>query len=169
MRVFAFLAAFLFAAPAFAQTAPTVPADDPLKLVEQIVSAAQAKNWLLLVPVVVILAIYLVRKFLGPKIPFLQTDRGGALMALIGAVATAVIGAAALPGPHTFIAVAVAAVSILLANKSLFLWLNKLLSPTGADAAQQVAATAAVTTAQAAQSGPAAAVAINQAMTDLKK
>lgn len=143
--------------------APVVAQDDPFKLVEQILAAAQAKNWLLLVPVACLLAVYLVRRFLGPKVPWLQTDRGGALLNLLSAVFAAVVSAALVPGPHTVVSVIGTIVTVLLGNQLLFAYLNKLLSPTGKDAAQTVAATVAVATANAAASPTAAAASINDA------
>ena len=153
-------------------TVAPVVADDPFKLVEQILAAAQAKNWLLLVPVACLLAVFLVRKFVGPKVPWLQTDRGGALLNLLSAVFAAVVSAALVPGPHTVVSVVGTIVTVLLGNQLLFAYLNKLLSPTGKDAAQAVDAKVATATANAATSPTVAADSINAAaaaMTELKK
>jgi hypothetical protein len=57
--------------------------------------AAKTGNAWMLVSLGLILAVYLVRKFLGPKVPFLQTQAGGAIlnlvMAFAGAIASALI------------------------------------------------------------------------------
>ncbi len=146
----------------------TINPDDALSLVKAIIDAAGAKNWLLLVPVACLLVVFLVRKFVGPKVPWLQTDRGGALLNLLSSIAAAVISAAVLPGPKTVMGVCVAAVTALLANQLLFSYLNKLLSPTGKDAVQAVDAKVAAATSSATNPTVAAA-SINEAMAELKK
>ena len=146
-----------------------VVADDPFKLVEQIIAAAQAKNWLLLVPVACLLAVYLVRRFVGPKIPWLNTDRGGALLNLLSAVFAAVVSAALVPGPHTVVSVIGTVVTVLMSNQLLFAYLNKLLSPTGKDAVQAVDAKVATVAANSATAPTVAAASINEAMAELKK
>lgn len=145
----------------------TINPDDALSLIKAIIDAASGKNWLLLVPVAALLVIFLVRKFVGPKVPWLQTDRGGALLALLGAVASAVVSAAVVPGPKSVLSVAMATVTFLLGNQLLFTWLNKLLSPSGADAVKAVDAK--VATVAAATDPTVAAANINDAMADLKK
>lgn len=51
--------------------------------------AARSGNAWMLISLALILAVYLVRKFLGPKVPFLQTQGGGALLNLVMAFAGA--------------------------------------------------------------------------------
>jgi hypothetical protein len=145
----------------------TLNPDDALSLIKAIIDAAGAKNWLLLVPVACLLAVFLIRKFVGPKVPWLQTDRGGALLNLLSAIAAAVISAAVLPGPKTAMSVIIAALTVLLGNQLLFSWAKKLLSPSGADAV--VAVDAKVATVAAVTDPTVAASAINGAMDVLKK
>lgn len=146
----------------------TINPDDALSLIKAIIDAAGGKNWLLLVPVSALLLVFLVRKFVGPKVPWLQTDRGGALLALLGAIASAVVSAAVVPGPKSALSVAMAAVTFLLGNQLLFTWLNKLLSPTGPDAVKAVDAKVATVTSNA-TAPTVAATGINDAMDTLKK
>ena len=169
--MFAAFAAFLFAPVlAFAQVvAPVMPLeDDPFKLLEQIVQAAGAKNWLLLVPLALVLVMFFFRKYIGPKVPFFLTDRGGAVLALITAVLTALITAVMAPGPHTFVSVLMATVGVLAANKLIFLWFNKIVSPNGNDKAQELEVKVAALEAKLAVNSKAAADATNQAVSELK-
>lgn len=141
--------------------------DDALSLIKAIIEAAGAKNWLLLTPVACLLVVFIIRKFVGPKVPWLQTDRGGALLNLISAIGAAVISAAIVPGPKTVLGVLVTVVTVLMANQMLFAYLNKFLSASGADAVKAIdAKVAAVTT--AATDPTAAAASINAAMKELK-
>lgn len=47
------------------------------------VDAAKQGNSAMLISLAVVVAVWLVRKYLGPKIPFLQTKRGGAILGLL--------------------------------------------------------------------------------------
>lgn len=51
--------------------------------------AARSGNAWMLISLALILAVYLVRKFLGPKVPFLRTQGGGAILNLVMAFAGA--------------------------------------------------------------------------------
>jgi hypothetical protein len=149
----------------------TLNPDDVMSLIQSILSAAGAKNWLLMVPLIVLSLISVFRLWIVPKFPALAwftTDRGGALLALLGAATMAVVAAVATPGPHSAVSVIVAVVTMLVANQALFGWLKKLLAPTGADAVQAVDAKVAVATAKATDPTVAAA-SINEAMAELKK
>jgi H+/Cl- antiporter ClcA len=67
-----------------------------------VLDAVQNKNYALLVALVVVLAVYVLRKFGGEFIPFFRTDRGGAVLvlafSLAGAVANALTAGAPLSG-----------------------------------------------------------------------
>lgn len=175
--LFAFVSAFLLMpALAFAQEVPPVVvplADDPYKLIEQLVQAAQASNWLLVVPLGLILIMYIFRKFVGPKIPFFTTDRGGAVMSLIVAVLTAFLSAVVVPGPHSVTSVIVASITALVSNQLLFSWINKIVSPKGEDKAQEITAKMTaqeekLAKLEAALQAKETAKATNEALADLK-
>lgn len=51
--------------------------------------AVQSGNAWLILSFALVLAVYLVRKFLGTKVPFLQTQAGGAILTLVGSFAGA--------------------------------------------------------------------------------
>lgn len=145
----------------------TLNPDDALSLIKAIIDAASAKNWLLLTPVACLLVVFVVRKFVGPKVPWLQTDRGGALLNLLSAIAAAVISAAVVPGPKTVVGVVIAALTVLMANQLLFVYFKKLLSASGADAVKAIDAK--VATVAAVTDPTVVAASINGAMDTLKK
>ena len=149
----------------------TINPDDTLALIQQVLAAIGAKNWLLAVPLIVLAVIAAFRLWIVPLAPvalaWFKTDRGGALLALVGALATSVIAAAAVPGPHSAAQIIGAAFVFLMGNQALFGWLKKLIAPTGADAVQAVEAKAAAVTASA-TSPTVAAARINEAMDKLK-
>lgn len=66
---------------------------DVLGLAKQIFDAVMGGHWALVAAAVLMLAVYLLRKFGAGKIPFLATDAGGALTVLatseLGALANA--------------------------------------------------------------------------------
>ena len=55
--------------------------------------AAKTGNAWMVISLALIAAVFLVRKFLGPKVPFLQTQAGGAILNLVLAFAGAVASA----------------------------------------------------------------------------
>lgn len=143
--------------------------DDALKLIEQVIKMVGDKNWLVAVPLIVLAVIAAFRQWIVPlttKLAWFKSDRGGALLALLGAIATSIIAASAVPGPHTAGQVLSAALVFLIGNQALFTWLKKLVAPSGADLANQVAVGATATGAQvasdAAKSAQAAADALNK-------
>ncbi|MBI5549323.1 MAG: hypothetical protein HY901_36015 [Deltaproteobacteria bacterium] len=143
MKYFAFAALLCLAAPSFADSAPpsevaaTVttiapvvaqaePGTNPAALLQQLLGAVDAQNWLLAIPLLVLLAVWLARIGLVRLVPWFGTDPGGAAMAIAGAIATAVIAAAALPGPHTVAQVVLATITNLVGNEVFFRALKKL-------------------------------------------
>jgi hypothetical protein len=149
--------ALLLPATAFAQAA--LPSgDDPLALVQMFVQAAQAKNWLLLVPLALVGLIWAARRFGGKAWPFLLTDRGGALLSLLAAVAAALYAAVTAQGSAGVVQVLVAAGATLVSNQVVFVYLKKLLQVTGEDRAQEVEAKA------GAALGPSAGANVNEAV-----
>ena len=91
-------------AMAFGQPAAPVtdPGSDPMAFVNQILAAAHAHNWLLAIPLGALLVIWALRKFGAAilKVAWFAGDQGGAVLAILAAVAEAVVAAALLPGPH---------------------------------------------------------------------
>lgn len=72
---------------------PVVPSpDDPGAFVNLIVSAATSKNWPLLAALVVIVLVWAARKWGGDLAPWLKTDRGGAILAILLGVAVGLAG-----------------------------------------------------------------------------
>lgn len=86
--------------------------DQTADFVKVLVDAVASKNWPLLAALGVVAAVWAVRKFLAPRVPFLATDRGGAILVLVtslaGAVATALVGGAAFSLPLLVQALSVA-------------------------------------------------------------
>jgi hypothetical protein len=77
-----------------------------------LIGAASSRNWPLLAALVVVLAVYLVRRFAAARVPWLGTDRGGAVLvlatSLAGALASALLGGAGLSLPLLLEALSVA-------------------------------------------------------------
>lgn len=72
------------------------PVADPSNIeafARAIFDAVTSKNYALVAALAVVALVYLARKYAGPKVPFLQTDKGGVLLSLAtsfaGALATA--------------------------------------------------------------------------------
>jgi hypothetical protein len=59
-------------------------------LAELAIGAAKTGNWALLLSLALGIVVFLVRKFVGPKVPFLQTQLGGALLTLVGSFGAAI-------------------------------------------------------------------------------
>lgn len=80
--------------------------------VKLLVDAASSRNWPLLAALVVVALVWAVRRFGAARLPWLGTDRGGAVLvlatSLAGAVATALAGGAGLSLPLLVEALAVA-------------------------------------------------------------
>lgn len=74
--------------------------------------AVSSRNWPLVAALVVVCAVWAVRKFGAARVPWLSTDRGGAVLvlatSLAGAVATALLGGAAFSLPLLVQALSVA-------------------------------------------------------------
>lgn len=100
--------------------------DTTAAIITQLLHAVEASQWLLVVPLAVLVAVYLVRKVLARAIPWIATDQGGAVLALVAAAAQAVAAAAVLPGPHTVVGVLLVAVPVFMANEVVFQAAKKL-------------------------------------------
>ena len=101
---------------------------DSTALLTQIFTAIGEHNWLMAIPLLTIVLIFALRTIAAKvkALVWFTTDQGGALLSLAGAVATAVVAAAATSGPHTFAQVVLVAFPVLISNKMIFLWLKKL-------------------------------------------
>lgn len=144
---------------------------DVAALIEQVVAAARGGQWIVAIPLMLIASIAAFRRIvvpMSPRLGFFATDRGGALLALVGSVAASIAAAAATPGATSAASVALGAIMLLAANQAIFGWLRKLISPTGAERAQVVAAgataTGAASAAAAGTSDAAAAAALDAAV-----
>lgn len=73
----------------------TVSPDNIEQFVNLVFDAIKGGNWWLLVALGLVLVVWLVRKLLGPKVPWLQTQAGGAILNLVisfgGALATVLV------------------------------------------------------------------------------
>lgn len=76
------------------------PMDDFGALASLAITAIRTGNWWALAALLLSVAVSLARKFLGQKIPFLASDRGGfltvVLLALLGGLATSLLGGRAI-------------------------------------------------------------------------
>jgi hypothetical protein len=99
---------------------------DPVALITQLLHAVEAAQWLLVVPLAVLVAVTLTRRLLARAIPWVATDQGGAVLGLVAAAAQSVVAATLLPGPHTVVGVVTVALPIFVANEVVFRSLRKL-------------------------------------------
>lgn len=83
------------AAPADAGAVPAPALPDPeadgMGFLKTIVDAAMSRNWAWLAALALVAVVWALRRFAGGKLPWLKTDRGGAVLVL----ATSVVGALA--------------------------------------------------------------------------
>jgi hypothetical protein len=92
-------------------TAPLDPGSDPGGFFAQVSAAIGARNWLLLVALVVLLVVWGLRRWGSRWVPWFGTDTGGAVLALIvGAVGAAATELAA--GKPLTLAVVVGGLSL---------------------------------------------------------
>ncbi len=146
---------------------------DALALLNLIVSAARGRNWALLGALVLSLLVWAVRKFasrvavafagklLGRAAAWLTTDRGGALLALLAGIASALAVAFASGFSWGLLLDGVVAGVTAAGGYAV---VRKLCFPSGKDAAQAVAANAAAVGAAASAGPGAAAEQINRAI-----
>jgi acyl carrier protein len=95
------LTVLLFPLAVLAQEVVVAPSPDDLASFAQVtLDAVQHKNWGLLASLGVVVLVWALRKWGSVKIPFLATDRGGAVLALVwgiaGAIATGLLAGAPL-------------------------------------------------------------------------
>jgi hypothetical protein len=77
----------------------TVPDPSNIETFARVVfNAVMTKNWALVAALAVVGLVFVARKYLAPKVPFLATGRGGALLVMVtslaGAIANAVLAGA---------------------------------------------------------------------------
>lgn len=114
-----------------------VPTEDAAALVVLIMQLVSAKNWLLAVPVFIVLLLLGIRRLGAKWWPWLDTPKGGAVLSLVSAAALAVIAAAGAPGSVGASAVIVAALGLFLTNELTHKALKTLLWPDGKERAQE--------------------------------
>jgi hypothetical protein len=131
--------------------------DDMAAFAGAVLAAVQAKNWAMLVALGLVLLVWAARKFGGKFWPFLTTDRGGALLSLVGGLALSIAAAAAAPGASGIGSVLLSGLLMAATASGTYALLRKLLFPSGVDHAQEIDASQAA--AQSARPTDAAAVA----------
>jgi hypothetical protein len=103
-------------------------------------SAFQAKNWSVLIALVLVGLVYLARRFGSKLWPFLGTDRGGALLSLVSGLAVSVFAAASSSGAHSVLQVLGSGLLMALTASGTYVLVKKLLFPSGADQVQALQA-----------------------------
>jgi hypothetical protein len=95
--------AFLLAFGGVALAADAVdPADGTLDIAKSIYNAFSGGHYAYCGALGMILGVALVKRYLGPKVPWLHSDAGGSTLALLGATATALSAGLASGGPVTW-------------------------------------------------------------------
>jgi len=142
-----------------AQVAPVVPLPeaDLSAFAGSILAAFQARNWALLTALALLAIVFAARKFGGKLWPFLVTDRGGALLSLVGGLALSIAAAASAPGQTGFGAVLLSGLLMAVTASGTYALLRKLLFPSGAQLAEESGAKGAATQAAAGDAGAVAA------------
>jgi hypothetical protein len=153
-------------APAVAAI-PTMP--DPegnlASFAGAVYQAFASRNWGVLIALLLVGLVFLARRFGSKAWPFLGTDRGGALLSLVGGLGISVFAAATAAGAHTILQVLGTGLLMTVTASGTYALIKKLLFPSGADQVQalQAAQPAAQTTAAE------AALAGEKSATDLLK
>ncbi len=129
------------AAPA-AAAIPTMP--DPegnlADFAGAVYQAFATRNWGVLIALVLLGLVFLARHF-GSKVwPFLSTDRGGALLSLVGGLGISVFAAATAAGTHTLLQVLGTGLLMTVTASGTYVLVKKLLFPSGADQVQALQA-----------------------------
>jgi hypothetical protein len=153
-------------APAAAATA-TMP-DPESNLADfagAVYQAFAAKNWGVLIALVLVGLVFLARHFGSKAWPFLGTDRGGALLSLVGGLGLSVFAAATAAGTHTVLQVLGTGLLMTVTASGTYVLVKKLLFPSGADQVQALQAAQPAEQTAAAE----AALAGEKSATDLLK
>ncbi len=140
------LALALFPVLALAQVATSTPVmpdpgGDLGGFASAVYSAFQAKNWSVLIALVLVGLVFLARHFGGKLWPFLGTDRGGALVSLVSGLGLSVFTAATSQGAHSVLQVLGTGLLMTVTASGAYVLLKKLLFPSGADQVQQLQVT----------------------------
>jgi hypothetical protein len=145
-----------------------VPPDPEASVAEfaaAIYQAFSAKNWGVLVALALIGLVAIARKYGSKALPFLGTDRGGALLSLLGGFGLSVFAAATAAGAHSVLQVIGSGLLMTITASGTYAIAKKLLFPSGANKVQEIQADAPGV--QAAAAG--AAVAGDQSAADMLK
>lgn len=105
--------------------------DDPTALISLVLQIVGARQWLLLVPVLLVLAIYALRRFGSRWLPWLETARGGAVLSLLSVFGLSLWAAATAPGAAKIGQIVVAALGFFLTNELTHKALKPLFWPDG--------------------------------------
>jgi len=117
--------------------AADLPTDSAMALLTLIVQLVGEKNWLLLIPVLLVLAIFGLRRVGAKWWPWLDTPRGGAVLSICTAAALALWTAIQAPGSVGFAAVAIAFLGFFLTNDLVHKALKTLFWPNGEERAAE--------------------------------
>jgi hypothetical protein len=102
--------------------------------------AFAAKNWGVLIALVLVGLVFLARRFGSKAWPFLSTDRGGALLSLVGGLGLSVFAAATAAGTPTVLRVLSTGLLMTVTASGTYVLIKKLLFPSGADQVQALQA-----------------------------
>ena len=138
------LGALVFPLLALAQSPVVLDPESFESIAGAILEAVTSRNWALAASLGVVVVVYLLRKLGGQRIPFLRTDRGGAVLVLAtsfaGAVANAILAGGAFSP-----ALLITALTVAIGAAGGYSILLKILFPSDSDAAKAAGAKAAAT------------------------
>jgi len=104
------------------------PEADPMGFVRQLLEAVGGGKWKLLAALVLIGAVYVLRRGGKKLIPWLGTERGGVVLTIGSAVATGLALALASSAPMS-VSLILGCVLTAAAASGIFVWIKKLLAP----------------------------------------
>lgn len=148
--------ALLFPVVALAQAVMPDPDAGVAGFAAAIYQAFAAKNWAVLIALGLVGLVSLARHYGGKVWPFLGTDRGGALLSLVGGLGIAVFTAATAAGTHTVLQVLGTALLMTITASGTYVLVKKLLFPSGSEQAQEIKAAEPAAEAAAAKAAEAA-------------
>jgi hypothetical protein len=117
------------------------PGGDLVGFAGAVFAAFQAKNWSVLIALVLVGVVFLARHYGGKLWPFLGTDRGGALVSLVSGLGLSVFTAATSLGAHSVLQVLGTGLLMTVTASGAYALFKKLVFPSGADQVQQLQVT----------------------------
>jgi hypothetical protein len=135
----------------YAAPAPIIipdPETQTREFILKVIDTVEHRQWLMLLPFAMVALVYALRTYGAKKWAFLATPRGGALLGLLGALASA-FALALVSGATGAKGIAAATIAALVVQYPIFKTLKNLVAPDGAQAASQIAAEANIAADQA--------------------